>query len=138
MVAVEQTVRIPRIVEKQVPVTYVQQVPRVIVRRVPIDPCGNPIATPVTVAPQATPSYSSPSPTYSPSPSPSRSADQQPTLAKPGQTEKPTAPADTTPGTQPSETQPTTPSTPQDRFEGPLDEESPATTAPEPTVDPST
>jgi hypothetical protein len=61
-------------------------------------------------------------------------------LAKPGQTERPTAPAETPAqgGAQPSgEAQPTTPTTPQDKFEGPLDEEAP-NTAPAPTADPST
>ncbi len=40
MVAYEETVNIPRVVEKRVPVTYTCRVPRVVEMRVPISPCG--------------------------------------------------------------------------------------------------
>ena len=38
IVAMQQTVRIPRVVEKRIPVVYTQQVPRTVVMRVPLKP----------------------------------------------------------------------------------------------------
>jgi hypothetical protein len=42
IVAVPQTVRVARVVEKRVPVTYTQQVPRTVVMRVPLETCAPP------------------------------------------------------------------------------------------------
>jgi len=50
MEAVAETVRVPRVVEKRVPVTYSCCVPRVVCTRVPLDPCG----TAIVVAPTVT------------------------------------------------------------------------------------
>jgi hypothetical protein len=41
-------VKVPRTVEKRVPVTYTRRVPRTVVMRVPLDACGNPLPTPTT------------------------------------------------------------------------------------------
>ena len=55
MAAFTQTVRVPRCVEKRIPVTYTSCVPRVVCCRVPIDPCGVPIESWVPAqAPAAT------------------------------------------------------------------------------------
>jgi hypothetical protein len=59
MMAFEQTVRVPRCVEKRVPVTYTRCVPRTICCRVPVDPCLVPVPSsgcatgcaPVTIQP---------------------------------------------------------------------------------------
>ena len=43
MVAVQETVRVPRVVQKVTPVTYTQYTPRLVCARIPLDACGNPI-----------------------------------------------------------------------------------------------
>ena len=43
MEAVQETIRVPRCVEKRIPVTYTCTVPRVVCCRVPVDPCGVPL-----------------------------------------------------------------------------------------------
>jgi hypothetical protein len=46
MVPQTQTVSIPHVVEKRVPVTYTRRTPRTVVFRIPIDPCtGEPLAS---------------------------------------------------------------------------------------------
>jgi hypothetical protein len=79
MVAFEQTIRIPRVVEKRIPVTYMRQVPRVVVMRVPINPCeetpccGGAPAAVVVPAPVPAPA---PAPAYAP---PAQQQQQPPT-----------------------------------------------------------
>jgi hypothetical protein len=95
MEAIQQTVQVPRVVQKQVPVVYTQKVPRVVCMRVPVeDPCAPtccgssagvvlPAAAPVQVVP--TPA-APPTGTFAPAPA-------APTPA-------PAPPSGTTQGTQ--------------------------------------
>jgi len=46
MVAEPQTIRVPRTVEKRIPVTYTYNVSRLVCYRVPLDACGQPITGP--------------------------------------------------------------------------------------------
>ena len=118
-VAVEQTVRVGRVVQKQVPVTYVQRVPRTVVLKIPVAPCCGPccdsdvIDVPaVPVAMPAVPVAPPPTGTYEPAPArPSRPApestyDEEPAPARPAPRSRVTPPAtdaNERPALQPSE-----------------------------------
>jgi hypothetical protein len=54
MVAVQQTVRVPRCVEKRIPVTYTRYIPRTVCCRVPLNTCLAPVvSSPVVVGSSA-------------------------------------------------------------------------------------
>jgi len=80
-------VRVPRCVEKRVPITRTYCVPRVICCRVPLDPCGVPIDT---CAPAAELSAPVEEPTYGPTEEPTRAAPKEET---PQATETPQEPS---------------------------------------------
>jgi len=90
------TVRVPRCVEKRIPVTYTCCVPRVVCCRIPLDPCGQPPATFSDVVPQLTPGTAVPEePTRAVPPEKTGdAADIPPTLNQttPGAVEEPLPP----------------------------------------------
>jgi hypothetical protein len=66
MESYEETVQVPRVVQKRVPVTYTYRVPRTVVMRIPIDSPASACCGQTGPAPSTTSSGDAPTPTFAP------------------------------------------------------------------------